>query len=199
MRPLLVNGMAPFFKSSRVQLVTGEREDPPPLAGIALRLGHPSLTTQPGRVEVRSQTYVARIDMQPNPRYRQLVIRTEELGAQLQQLDGIVAAAGQNAAQAERRERRLEHAEQRARSAQRDRSTLSRGRVARRGSEPSRAQPERQLAQSESELGSIESRIANTRDPSQRHSLEGERSRLRSQIQSQRRDLQEARASVHAL
>lgn len=194
MRPLLLNGLTPFFKSSRVQLVTGEREDPPPLAGIALRLGHPSLTTQPGRVEVRSQTYVARIDMQPNPRYRQLVIRAEELGAQLQQLDGIVAAAGQNAAQAERRERRLEHAEQRARSAHNETDRRYREAESRAEDLSHRVRSlERQLAQSESELGSIESRIANTRDPNQRHSLEGERSRLRSQIQSQRRDLQEVR------
>lgn len=194
MRPLLVTDLAPYFKSSRVQLVSGDREDPPPLAGITLRLGHPSLTTQPGRVEVRSQTYIARIDLQPNPRYRQLVIRADELSAQLQQLDGIVAAAGQNAAQAERRERRLEHAEQRARSAHDETDRRYREAESRAEALSQRVRSlERQLAESESALGAVESRIASTRDPNQRHALEGERSRLRSQINSQRRDLQEAR------
>lgn len=195
MRPLLVNGLAPFVRSSRVRLVSGEREDPTPLAWIALRLGHPALTTQPGRVEVKSERYVARIDMQPNPRYRELVLRAEELSAQLQQLDGATAVAGQNAEQAARRERRLDHAEQRARTVHNEtdrRFREAESRAEDLGHRVSRL--ERQLAQRESELADIESRIAATKDPNQRRSLEAERARLRSQIGSQRRDLQEARS-----
>ncbi len=194
LRPLLFSGLVPFAKDSRVQLVTGDREDPPPLSLISLRLGHPSLTTQPGRVEVRSQRYVARIDMQPNPRYRQLILRGEELSVQLQQLEGAVAVAGQNAAQAARRERRLEHAEQRARTAHQETDRRYREAESRAEELGHRvARLERQLAQSESELSQVESRLATTKDPHQRQSLEGERGRLRSQIGSLRRDLHEAR------
>jgi tetratricopeptide (TPR) repeat protein len=194
LRPLLISGLMPFAKDSRVQLVTGEREDPTPLSLISLRLGHPSLTTQPGRVEVRSQRYVARIDMQPNPRYRQLILRGEELSVQLQQLEGAVAVAGQNAAQAARRERRLEHAEQRARTAHQETDRRYREAESRAEELGQRvARLERQLAQSESELSQVESRLATTKDPHQRQSLEGERGRLRSQIGSQRRDLHEVR------
>lgn len=194
MRPLLQSGLAPFGQRGRVLLLNGDREDPSALALIALRLGHPALTTQPGRVEVQTQRYVARIDMQPNPRYRQLVMRADELGVQLQQLEGATAVAGQNAAQADRRERRLDHAEQRARTAHQETDRRYREADSRADELGHRvARLERQLAQHESELASIESRIAHTREPNQRQSLEAERARLRSQIGSLRRDLQDAR------
>lgn len=192
--PTLQAAISTFSSPGRVDLTSGNPEEQKPLATIALRLGLPTVVTQPGRVETRRQTYVVRIDQVPNPRYHQLVQHSDELSLALQQLDGSVAMAGQNAAQAARQEHRLARAEQRARVAQAETEQRFRDAEAR-ADEASRrvSRVQRQLSDAEYQLAQLESRIAQTPDPNQRRPLEAERARLRSQISSLRGDLQDAR------
>lgn len=194
MSPMLRSALSPFSQTQRVDFVSGDAEDARTLAQIALRLGNPSLTTQPGRVETRTQSYVARIDMVPNPHFRQLVVRSDELSLALQQLDGSVAVASQNASQATRHEHRLARAEQQARATQADAERRYREAEAHADEVQRRvSRLQRQLSDAEYELAQLESRIAATRDPQQRQPLEAQRARLRSHLHSLRTDLQDAR------
>lgn len=195
MDPMLRKELARYGGSGRVVLVGGDGENLAPLATIFLRLGQPGLATQPGQVAVRTQRYVSRIDVQPNPRHRRLMLRMDELSARLSQLDGAVAAAGQQANQAARRERRLDHAEQRARATHDETERRYRDAEARAGEQSERvARLERELSRAERQQASVESDLHNAKNPAQRRALEDELARLRAQVGSLRRGLGDARA-----
>jgi len=190
LQPQLLAELGRYGGENRVDLVPA----PNALATLYLRLGQPSLETQPGRVEVRSRRYVSRIDIQPNPRFRRLVLRVEELTAQLQQLDGAVASAGAQAEKAARRERYTHQAEQRARAVRE--SSEQRYRQAASYADDL----ERRVFSLESDLGSVEQDLARVardlreaRDPGQRRSLEEQRSQLRIRQSSLQRQLGDVR------
>lgn len=191
--PALRSVLAVFAGPRRVDLVDGVAESPSLLSSLLLRVGVPSVTTQPGSVETRRQTYVARLDLVPNPRFVQLVQRSEDLTLQLQQLDGAVVVASQSAAQASRHEQHLARAEQRARQSQADTEQRYRDAEAS-ADEASRrvSRVQRQFNDAERDLAQLQSRIAQTQDASQRRMLEADRVRVRRQIRSLQSDLQDA-------
>lgn len=176
-----------------VLLDRGDRETPE----LALRLSAaaPQLETSPPRVVQKTERYVQRIDMVPNPRYHQLRRELRRLGEQQGQIEGEIAGTdeqiGLARAAAERAERRHARARE---AAQRDAEIQLRDIE---GRAQDLSQRIRRLREELSELESRESQLSYQQNRTPQ--AEEERSRLREKIERTRERIRAADRERDAL